>query len=78
MTIILNKSVVSIDYALNTIVIKTLSGMAQGAASVLDAMHFPEVLGSIAGDDTIFIITRSEEAAQKLSKKLKNVTNSTN
>lgn len=75
MTIILSKSVVSIDYALNTIVIKTLSGMAQGAASVLDAMHFPEVLGSIAGDDTIFIITRSEEAAQKLSKKLKNVTN---
>ena len=75
MSIILSKSVVSIDYALNTIVIKTLSGMAQGAASVLDAMHFSEVLGSIAGDDTIFIITRSEEAAQKLSKKLKNVTN---
>lgn len=75
MSIILNKSIVSADYALNTIVIKTLAGMAQGAASVLDAMQFPECLGSIAGDDTIFVITRSEEAAQKLCKKLRNMAN---
>ena len=74
MSIILSKSVVSVDYALNTIVIKTLAGMAQGAASVLDAMHFSEFLGSIAGDDTIFVITRSEEAAHRLCKKLKNMT----
>ena len=38
MSIILSKSIISVDYALNTIVIKTLAGMAQGAASVLDAM----------------------------------------
>lgn len=75
MSIILNKSIVSADYALNTIVIKTLAGMAQGAASVLDAMQFPECLGSIAGDDTIFVITRSEDAAQKLCKKLRNMAN---
>ena len=73
MSIIFNKSVVSVDFAINTIVIKTLAGMAQGAASALDAMHFPECLGSIAGDDTIFVITRSEDAAQKLSKKFKNM-----
>ena len=71
MAIILAKSVISTDYALNTVVIKTLSGMAQGAASVLDAMHFPECLGTIAGDDTIFVVTRSEEASCKLCKKLK-------
>ena len=71
MTIILNKSIISVDYALNTIVIKTLAGMAQGAASVLDAMQFSECLGTIAGDDTIFVTVRSEEAAQKLCKKLK-------
>ena len=75
MSIILSKSIVNVDYALNTNVIKTLAGMAQGAASVLDAMHFPECLGSIAGDDTIFVTTRSEEAAQRLCKKLKNMTN---
>lgn len=75
MSIILSKSIVSVDYALNTVVIKTLAGMAQGAASVLDAMQFPECLGTIAGDDTIFVTVRSESAAQKLCKKLKNMTN---
>lgn len=73
MSSILRQSIVSVDYALNTIVIKTLTGMAQGAASVLDAMQFSECLGTIAGDDTIFVTARSEEAAQKLTKKLKNM-----
>lgn len=74
MTIILSKSLVSTDYSLNTVVIKTLAGMAQGAASVLDAMHFPECLGTIAGDDTIFVVTRSEEASEKLCRRLKTIT----
>ncbi len=73
MTIILKKCLTSTDYSLNTVVIKTLSGMAQGAASVLDAMHLPECLGTIAGDDTIFVVTRSEEASRKLCNKLKNL-----
>lgn len=73
MSLILQKSITSVDYALNTIVIKTLAGMAQGAASVLDAMQFSECLGTIAGDDTIFVITRSEDAAQKLCKELRNL-----
>ena len=75
MSIILRQSIVSVDYALNTIVIKTLTGMAQGAASVLDAMQFSECLGTIAGDDTIFVTTRSEDAAQKLTKKLRSMAN---
>lgn len=75
MSIILKQSIVSVDYALNTIVIKTLAGMAQGAASVIDAMQFPECLGSLAGDDTIFVTARSEEAAQKLCKKLRGMAN---
>lgn len=75
MSNILNQSMVSVDYALNTIVIKTLAGMAQGAASVLDAMQFSECLGTLAGDDTIFITARSEEAAQKLTKKIRNMAN---
>ncbi len=73
MSIILAKSIVRVDYALNTVVIKTLTGMAQGAASVLDAMNVPECLGTIAGDDTIFVVTRSESASEKLCKKLKNM-----
>ena len=74
MTIILKKSIVSADYALNTVVIKTLAGMAQGAASVLDAMQLSDCLGTIAGDDTIFVVTHSEQSAHKLCKKLKNMT----
>lgn len=73
MSIILSKSIISTDYALNTVVVKTLAGMAQGAASVIDAMNFSECLGTIAGDDTIFVVTRSEEASEKFCKKLKNI-----
>lgn len=73
MSLIFSKSVTEIDYALNTVVIKTLTGMAQGAAAVLDSFHNPDFLGSIAGDDTIFVITRSESAAQSLCSKLKNL-----
>lgn len=75
MTIILSKCLTSIDYSLNTVVIKTLSGMAQGAASVLDAMQLPECLGTIAGDDTIFVVTRGEDASQKFCNRLKNLIN---
>ncbi len=73
MSLIFSKSVINVDYALNIVVIKTLSGMAQGAAAALDSLHNPDFLGSIAGDDTIFVITRSEEAAQNLCNKLKNI-----
>lgn len=75
MEIILNKSITGVDFALNTVVIKTLAGMAQGAASVLDAMQISECLGTIAGDDTIFVVTRNEDSAQKLCKKLRNLAN---
>ncbi len=75
MSIILHKSIIDVDYALNTIVIRTLAGMAQGAASVLDAMQLPECLGTIAGDDTIFMITRSEDAAKRLCKELRSMGN---
>ncbi len=64
------KAVTNIDYALHTIVIRTYSGMAQAVAASLDAIIGQEILGSIAGDDTIFIITENPEEAQKLTKKL--------
>ena len=73
MSFIFSKSIVSCDHAMNTIVIKTLTGMAQGAAAALDSMHNPDFLGSIAGDDTIFIIARNEDSARKFCKKIKNM-----
>lgn len=54
-------SVISIDYAGNMIVIKTLVGAASAAAAALDALNLKDVVGSIAGDDTIFVLIRNAE-----------------
>lgn len=64
-------SVNSIDYAQNFVVIKTLSGMAQAVCAALDAIGYQEVLGTIAGDDTIFIVCHCAELAVNLTDELK-------
>lgn len=68
------KCVISIEYAVNNIVIKTLPGMAQAAGAVIDAMDFNEVVGSIAGDDTVMMVVRSEETARRLVYRLRAMT----
>ncbi|MCG8502642.1 MAG: arginine repressor [Firmicutes bacterium] len=68
---IFSESIVHIDYAVNIIVIKTLAGMAQAAASTIDAMNLPEILGTIAGDDTFMVILRSEQDAKDLTTKFR-------
>lgn len=72
--IIFQKCVMSVEYAVNNIVIKTLPGMAQAAGAAIDSMDFPEVVGSIAGDDTVIMVVRSEESARKLVYKLRSMT----
>jgi len=57
------------DHASHTVVVKTLSGMANAAASAIDAMNWPFVLGCIAGDDTIMILCRTPENAEELVRK---------
>lgn len=64
------KAVTGIDYAMHTVVIKTYSGMAPAVAASLDALIGQEILGSIAGDDTILIITENPEEAASLTKRL--------
>lgn len=73
-TIIFQQCVISIEYAVNNIVIKTLPGMAQAAGAAVDSMDLPEVVGSIAGDDTVMMVVRSEESARKLVYKLRSMT----
>lgn len=63
-------SVISIKYSMNDIVIKCYPGMASGACVAVDNIYKDMIIGSLAGDDTIFIITESEEMAAKLSEKL--------
>lgn len=69
--IIFSESVTTIDYAQNIVVVKTLPGMAQAAASAMDAMEHEGVIGCIAGDDTVMVVIRDTKDAQKLTAKLK-------
>ena len=57
----LAESLLSVSSANNLIVVKTLSGSANVAAEALDSMHWPEVLGTLAGDNTVLLILRSNE-----------------
>ena len=63
---ILAESVLTIDSAVNLIVIKTISASAQAAAEAIDSLKWPELLGTIAGDNTILVIARSEEAVESV------------
>ena len=68
---IFSRYATSVDYALNDIVIKCMAGMASSVCVALDAMYNDMMLGTIAGDDTIFIVTRSEAQAMQLTDELK-------
>lgn len=59
------------EMAQNIVVIKTVSGMAMAAAAALDAMEFPEVVGCIAGDDTIFVAVHSADEMRVLADKIR-------
>lgn len=68
---VFKEGVLSIDYAQNILVIKTINGMAMAVAAALDSMGNTEIIGSIAGDDTIFCVVKTEEKAIKIVEKLK-------
>lgn len=68
---IFSQTVIQIDYVQNFVVIKTLSGSASAAAEAIDSLNFDGVVGSIAGNNNIFIMTRSEDKASNLVNKLK-------
>ena len=62
---------VSMDMAQNILVINTVSGMAMAVAAALDAMQIKEIVGSIAGDDTIFAAVRTSEEAKRLANRIR-------
>ncbi len=68
---ILRDSMLQVECAGNMIVVKTLSGAAGSAAEALDTMQWPEVLGSIAGDNTIFLVARSAQEALDLAERIR-------
>ena len=70
---ILKHSFVSVDMAQNILVIKTASGTAMAVATALDSLHWDEIVGTIAGDDTVMCAIRTVEDTKKLVKRLENI-----
>lgn len=63
----------NVELAGQIVVVKTLSGMAMAVAAAIDGLDFRQIIGTIAGDDTIFCATRSIESAQELMRDMKNL-----
>ena len=63
---IFRECVVKVDRAQNLVVLKTLVGMANAAAAAIDAMKIEDVVGTLAGDDTIFIVLKHNHEAEEL------------
>lgn len=68
------QSVISMDHAQNMVVLKCHAGLANAACKVVDEQGFASVVGTIAGDDTVFIVTRSENHAVRLIVQLTRLT----
>ena len=68
---IFSNTVKEINYALHTVVIKTYPGMASAVAASVDSTMHDDFLGSIAGDDTIIMITETESKAEVVTEKLR-------
>lgn len=68
---ILRDGFVSMDMAQNILVVKTVAGMAMAVAAALDAIHFHEIVGCIAGDDTIMCAVRSVDDTILVMEKIK-------
>lgn len=66
-------ALIHIDYACNIVVLKTHAGLANALAVGIEAMHLENILGCVAGDDTILLVSRSEEAARKIADRFRDM-----
>ena len=67
---IFRESIISVDYAQNIVVIKTMAGLANAAAAALDSMNIPYMVGSLAGDDTDLLVMRDMESARSFCEEI--------
>ena len=72
---IFRECVTGFDYAQNLMVIKTLPGLAGAAASAIDSMNMSVVIGTLAGDDTVLVVMRDNNAAAAFYGEIKNLLN---
>ncbi len=64
-------SILHVDYSMNNVVIKTYPGLAQAVASAVDSLNMHNILGCVAGDDTIILVTRDEGSSEEISRKIR-------
>ena len=67
------ESVMLVDYAQNTVVVKCHTGMANAACAALDTMGLPGIVGTLAGDDTIFVLMRTEDLAHEITEEIRSM-----
>ena len=72
---IFKESVLSIECAMNMVCIKFAAGMANAACAAIDKMHWVGVVGTVAGDDTIFVLCRNEKVAETFTSNLEKILN---
>lgn len=70
---ILHETVLSVENAENIVVIKTYSGMANAAAAAVDSLSGERIVGSLAGDDTILVVTKTDASAENFTSLIKNI-----
>ena len=68
-----SEAIVRIENAKNIIVIKTLPGMANAVAVAVDGFHIEEIIGSVAGDDTILLVVHDDDIAVSVREKLNSI-----
>ncbi|HIR46554.1 MAG TPA: arginine repressor [Candidatus Caccousia avicola] len=66
-----SENTISVQSACNIVVIKSLTGMAQAVCAAMDSLHWEGIVGTLAGDDTIFVVTQDEECARRFSEELR-------
>ena len=72
---IFRECITTYDYAQNMLVIKTIPGLASAAASAIDAMNMSVVVGTLAGDDTVFVVMRDANSAAAFCGEIRNLLN---
>lgn len=68
---IFRESILRVDYAQNLVVLHTMVGLANGAAAALDGMEIDQLIGTLAGDDTVLLIMRDNDSAMELASSIK-------
>jgi len=68
---IFTQTVIQVENVDNFVIVRTISGSASAAAEAIDSLNFEGVAGTIAGDNTIFVLTRNSEKAQTITQKMK-------